>query len=795
MSLFRKHGFEACKRLTEPVYKTPECIREAISVYQVHENGIFEIEAPRGREPHLFDRCYAFHDINFVDQDWEAQNGLSSKFCEILTAMKLDFKIISAGEGAEVGVLAEDFYVDSGDQAYAEIDGYHNQLVDDAFARPANRLQRKHYLVVTTEAADMVEAGKHFSAFDDVLMGLFEGLGSELVPLDTLERLRTIKRYFFHDDPGEPLKWSMVEDPKRDWRNDVLPVKLHNHETYLELEDRFMRVLFAADLPKMLNEETVIHELTDFSFPHWLVFDSACIPKNVLKKKLESAELNNDMAINRELELNAKNGILSGMPSMKKRQMKKSVEGHIEQVQENDENAYYVGILFAVTGRTREELEANTQDVVNKAKNLHIRLKPYHYQQLQAMNTALPVGCRMVSYMRPLLTTSFAAFQPFYAYDLMENDGFLYGVNRKTGRPIFGNRKRLNNGNGVIIGHTGSGKSMVLKLTEIGQTMVRTSDDIFMIDPQNEMKKIAPVYNGMYFDLSGEEAICLNPLEVPDALLKNRDELARRRFTEQKKEFTEAFLYALVGEDVPSGLYKPVIYRCIELLYQKVWERRRPKSPILSDLRDFFHEQEEQEAQLLYKALEPFTEYGNKMLCGQSSFQLSSRFVAFGMKGLSSQMWEPVMLTIMHLLSQRIDYNVKLQKATRFIVDEAQYVCSRESSCEELEKAFLTYRKYGGICTICLQNTTSAMANQKISNIVSNSDFKLFLDQGGSDRNYLASILSMSEKEFKSLASPGDGQCLLVWGKRILQCDSRISKDNKLYHIYNTDFHNKEPLA
>lgn len=791
MSLFRKHGFEACKRLTEPVYKTPGCIREALNIYEVHENGIFEIEEPKGKEPHLFDRCYEFRDINFVDQDWEVQNSLSTKFCEILTAMKLDFKIISAGEPADEGASAERFYVEGGNPDYQEIDGYHNQLVDDAWARPVNRIQRKHYLVVTTEAADMMEAFKYFSGFDDVLTGLFESLGSELVPLDTVERLKSIRRYFFHEDMGEPLEWSAVEDLKRDWRNDVLPVRLENHETYLEFEDSFMRILFASDLPKMLNEETVVHDLTDHAFAHWMVLDSACIPKNVLKRKLESAELNNDMAINRELELNAKNGVFSGMPSMKKRQLKKSVEGHIEQVQENDENAYYVGILLAVTGGSREELEMNTQEVINKAKNLHIRLKPYHHQQLQALNTALPVGCRMVSYMRPLLTTSFAAFQPFYAYDLMQSDGYLYGINRKTGRPIFGNRKTLNNGNGVIIGHTGSGKSMLLKLTEIGQTMVRTSDDIFMIDPQNEMKKIAPVYNGMYFDLSGEEPICLNPLEIPDQLLKNGDEIARRKFTEQKKEFVEAFLYALVGEDVPAGLYKPVIYRCIETLYQQIWEKKKPKSPVLSDLRNLFKEQEEQEAQLLYKALEPFTEYGNKMLCGQSTFQISSRFVAFGMKGLSSQMWEPVMLTIMHLLSQRIDYNVKLQKATHFIVDEAQYVCNRESSCEELEKAFLTYRKYGGICTICLQNTTSAMANPKISNIVSNSDFKVFLDQGGSDRNYLASILSMSEQEFKSLAAPGVGQCLLVWGKRILQCDSRISNKNKLYEIYNTDFHNK----
>lgn len=34
---------------------------------------------------------------------------------------------------------------------------------------------------------------------------------------------------------------------------------------------------------------------------------------------------------------------------------------------------------------------------------------------------------------------------------------------------------------------------------------------------------------------------------------------------------------------------------------------------------------------------------------------------------------------------------------THFIVDEAQYVCRHEKSCNELEKAYLTYRKLGGM--------------------------------------------------------------------------------------------------
>ncbi len=127
-------------------------------------------------------------------------------------------------------------------------------------------------------------------------------------------------------------------------------------------------------------------------------------------------------------------------------------------------------------------------------------------------------------------------------------------------------------------------------------------------------------------------------------------------------------------------------------------------------------------------------------------------------------MWEPLMITIMHVLTQRFSYNVEQQRATHFIVDEAQYVCRHETSCNELEKAYLTYRKLGGICTICLQNVSAATANRKIMEIVSNSDFKVLLDQAGDDRNELLQIMELSQKEFEALSDPTPGQSLIVWG-------------------------------
>ncbi len=78
---------------------------------------------------------------------------------------------------------------------------------------------------------------------------------------------------------------------------------------------------------------------------------------------------------------------------------------------------------------------------------------------MKALNTALPIGCRLVDNLRAFLTASLVALQPFYAQELQEAGGVLYGLNRTTGNLVIGNRKRLSSPHGIVIGHTGSGKS------------------------------------------------------------------------------------------------------------------------------------------------------------------------------------------------------------------------------------------------------------------------------------------------------------------------------------------------
>ena len=66
-----------------------------------------------------------------------------------------------------------------------------------------------------------------------------------------------------------------------------------------------------------------------------------------------------------------------------------------------------------------------------------------------------------------------------------EVGGSCFGLNRTTNRLIIGDRKKLKNPHGIIIGRTGCGKSMNIKM-EMAQDLLR--DDIAITDPQNDFK-------------------------------------------------------------------------------------------------------------------------------------------------------------------------------------------------------------------------------------------------------------------------------------------------------------------
>ena len=787
--------FSKYKKKTARAVQIPGNVRETLPVNKIWEDGIFEIE--HGDGVRMFDRIYQMGDINYTLKDEKEKESVLLTLCKIFNSITTDFKILIVNAGRDMGQFCREiFYPEEG--TYGKLGKGNNDWIREGLKKGNPEISQTRYLVLTVRKKSYEEAKAYFVGHEAVLSPLFEAVKSSITPLDAQKRLRMLAGIYRKGKEPSP-DWETLTRFGRNWRNEVLPSYLDSKKEYLMMDGRYISVLFAFALPNSLDEGKVMAELGNLPFPSMVTLDHAPIPRAVVRNKLMAAARNNERAIHMEQErrMKAKN-FVSGI-SYEKQKKKEEIEGYLEQLDDNDENGYFFSLLVTVMADTKEELLNRMESIRFIGEGLGgIQFVPYRHRQLKAFHTALPIGAREVDCMRCMLTSSLAAFQPFYSKDLIQPGGQYYGVNRVTRNLILLDRKKLKNGNGIILGHTGSGKSMLLKAVEIVQPMIGSRDDIFAIDPQNELKGLAEVLGGQFFDLSAQSKIHLNFLEIPEEVWYSTDVVQKDMFVAEQVSFAEAFCYSIMKGMSPNGIHKSIITGCIMKLYQEVFSGRKLRQPVLTD---FYHlltvygtenPGDEKEVREIYKPLEAYCFGTFDLFAKRSNLDIRNRFVAFGMKNISEEMWEPVMLVVMHLLSQRINYNQKYQRATRFIVDEGQIVCRKESSAEQLNRAFLTYRKFGGICTLILQNMSAALANPVVKDLLSNCEFKCFFDQGGVDRQEVADILELSFAESEALNEEVPGQCVIVCGKDVLLCDSRILRSSPLFELYQTSFHRDE---
>ncbi len=104
------------------------------------------------------------------------------------------------------------------------------------------------------------------------------------------------------------------------------------------------------------------------------------------------------------------------------------------------------------------------------------------------MNTVLPYGLMDINSVRTLTTESTAVLIPYKTQEIIDEGGLYYGINAISHNLLMCNRKLLLNGNGFIIGVSGSGKSFAAKM-EIAMAALFTEDDIICVDPEREVRQ------------------------------------------------------------------------------------------------------------------------------------------------------------------------------------------------------------------------------------------------------------------------------------------------------------------
>ena len=797
LNLFRK---DTLTPQTERIYKVPLCIQDTIPIYRIAENGIFELESPTNKDGgkkklHQFDKMYLFEDINFSTQDEEEKEETGKRFETLLRSMNVSYKIIVSNHYADNGKLREEILQKAVSKEREPLAREYHQMIEDRLQEGRGGLLQSKYFIVTCRKPDYESAKNYFNTIEFSIQQLFHRLGSCLIPLDATERLRALHSYYrMGDEASFSFGWNEYLHLKRDWRNDIINTSLREYPEYLEMESgNCACVMFIRKYPNGLTDQ-FLNELTNMNFPLIYTMDVEPLDNDVAYQMVMKKYMSNERSINREQELKNENGDYSTNINYERRKQQRDTEEMLDRISSFDERLLYVGITIVIKASSREKLEERTEKVriIGKTHNMDIVL--HSHRQLDALNTSLPTGARFVNTMRTITSEELSIFIPFNVQEIHDDLGYCYGFNKVSKNLIIGNRKLLKNGNGMVFGVPGSGKSYNEK-SEMGQVLCFSKDDIIVVDPMGEYKGIAAAWGGQYINLtqSAENVFYVNPFHVPDEV-PDID-----RFVAEKAEFAYAICEQALKPAPLTSRHIAVIDKAVSSMYEEYFRKRkdkrrrknRPESPTIPVMRNRIMELygDNEAAKEIVEQLEVFADGTLDIFAREQSISDENRFTVYGFSELGKRMRAMAMLVMIESITAKIKYNQSDGVATWVYVDEMHELWGEEYSLHALEKMWREVRKRGGICTGMSQNLIDAKRNRSTKTMVSNSEFMLLLDQGTMDKEAVEDLFDISSEQLACVngAEPGTG--LIRFGDKIVPFDNTMEKDSSLYRLFNTNFH------
>ena len=777
MSLFSDE-MKTLKKADEPLCKSPKSLQDTIEILAIAENGIFEVAKNR------YSKSYRFQDINYTTTNEDEQIDIFERYCKFLNSLDCNYKITVNNKNRDMVDLRQDVMLKPRNDGYDDYRKVYNDIIEEKIVEGRQGIEQERYLTITIERKNYEEAKAQFATIEATIHKAFNELGSEIIPLNANERIKVLYDYYHMGDEGT-FDFDIREAKKsgNDFVNDICNGMIKYHPDCFEDERKYCKALFVKKYPSSLSDR-FLNEITSLPVHSIVSIDVVPIPKDLTTKILQKKYLGIESDIIKQQRIRNKNNDFSSEISYAKRTEKAEIEAIMDDVRENDQCMFYVGVTIILMADSKKELESITETVETIGKRNSCTIDVHFMKQREALNTALPIGVRQVETMRTMLTQSLAVLMPFNVQELNDIGGNYYGINQVSKNINVGNRKKLINGNGFVFGVPGSGKSFFCKM-EMGSVFLSGDDEIIVIDPQNEYFDVAEKYGGTVINMSTYTDNFVNPLEMD---VWNLDPNDTKGWIREKGEFMLGLCEQCFGDSLNSR-QKSIIDRCVRKMYVDIARAREKYVPVMSDFYELLNAQPEEEAKEIALSLELFVNGSLNIFNHQTNVDVDNRFVVYGIRDLGAELSPITMLVMMEAIQSRIIGNGKRGKATWLYIDEFHVLLNSEYSAKYLQQLWKKVRKQGGLCTGITQNVVDLLQNYTATTMLANSEFVALLKQANTDSSKMAEVIGVSDAQLRFVTNIQSGMGLIKCGSVIVPFDNQISKDTGLYKLYNTNIH------
>ena len=749
----------------------PKSVQQAIPIQTIWKDGIFKV----GRNK--FSRTFKFQDINYEVASRDDKKTMFLGYSEILN---------SFDSGATTKITINNRKLNREDFEKAiliplqndELDVYRKEYNAMLLERAtgANSMVQEKYVTVSAYKKNIEEARTYFTRIGAELTGHFARLGSKCAEMDATDKLRALHD-FYRTGEETGFHFDMLETMRKghNFKDFICPDTFEFEKDYFRMGNRYGRVLFLREYASYIKDN-MIAEMTELSRNLMLSIDIIPIPTDEAVREVENRLLGVETNItNWQRRQNANNNFSAVVPYDMEQQRKESKE-FLDDLTTRDQRMMFAVLTLVHTAETKEQLDSDTDTLLSIGRKHLCQFSVLKYQQMDGLNTVLPIGHRKIHALRTLTTESLAVLMPFRVQEIMDEGGIYCGENAISHNLIMCNRANLLNPNSFLLGIPGSGKSFNAKMLIVFLALA-TQDDILVCDPEREYAALVEAMGGEVIQIAAGSKDHINAMDMVEGYGDGGNPLI------DKSQFVLS-LFAQLDNAGIDAQEKSIIDRCVEEVYKDY--QKGGKVPTLCVLREKLLAQEEEKAHGLALSLELFTDGSLDAFAHETNVDINNRMVVYDIMDLGEALKTMGLLVITDAMLNRVTENWKKGKRTHIILDEFHVVFENEHSGNFFNSAWRRFRKRNAYPNAITQNVEYLLDSVLASTMLSNSEYIVMLNQAPRDREKLANLLNISKEQMSYITDTEAGCGLIKYGSSLVPFVNHFPKDTQLYKLMTT---------
>lgn len=800
-------------------------VQDVFSIESIDQSGIFELPGKK------YSKLYVLSDINFAGVTDEEQKNIIINFSKVLKTIPCRFSYAVANEYVDERQFHKKILYPFHQNKYDELTRAYNSVIASKVKDAKQGLYQTIYLTLTITAEDMADARSIFSSMESAIRSAFVGIGVNGIQgsvMRTVEINERVQMLFNFTHAGIDNRYhfdfEQAVAQRHDWMNVISPASICFENERFLMNGQVGKVFFVEEYPKSL-ESDIIATLSKVNCTSYISVNNELLDISGFKQEIARKYMAVGMKIEGEKQRNRNNNDYLADASAKLLNEKEKLDLFSKQLDTDDDHYFNTTMMIMVVAKDEKELAQIEEKLLNAASLKSIKLKSCFGKQREGLNSVLPIGIQEFKRVANFSSSCLAMLMPFKTQELNDEDGIYYGINQLSQNVIKANKKKLKNHNGLILGQSGSGKSVFAK-SEIISTFINfLADQIIIIDPQAEYSQIAAVADGIVISFDSSKEFYINPMDVN---FDGIDYARLREIISDKTDFILTLLSSCLKRDMTAE-EQGVVDSVIEKVYSENYSMRkrlngggeemtefqvpaymrsesisslkattlsneeqiRAYSPTLQDVYQGLLDEGGKVAAHLSAAMEIFVNGSLNLFNHRTNVDLKNRFIVFDLSGLKENLRVTAMLIMMETVRCSIKENSGKGRWTHLYIDEFHELLGVEQVANFVLKLWKEIRKMSGILNGITQNMSDLLNNEnggKLQAILSNTEYFALLSQSTIDKNKLMQFLpSISPAMFNFVDNADSGTGLLKMGSVCVPFDMRMSKESEIYKIVNTD--------